>query len=658
MKYFAGQPHPLGSRICRHDGLEGVNFAVFSQHARRMELCLFTAAGEKRYSMQRSGNIWHCFISDIGAGMHYGYRANGVSNPRQGHYFNPQKLLLDPYAKQISYAPDFSSADKLAIFRIDTWHDSAAVAPKAIVSAESAFDWQGISRPAIPWAETIIYEAHVKGLTQQHPDIPRDIAGTYAALAHPALIAHLQRLGISALELLPISFAADEPHLQAIGLRNYWGYNVLGHQTLNPRYAATEHPIEELQTAIRSLHAANIEVILDVVFNHSAEGDQRGATLSWRGLDNANYYWLTPAGEYENWSGCGNSFNANQGDCLTWIIDSLRYWADTFQIDGFRFDLGSILGRNPAFSPQAAFFAAIAADPVLSQLKMIAEPWDIGLGGYCLGQFPPPFAEWNGSYRDTMRSFFLRQSGYLAEFAEHFAGSQAKFGHNRRPLSASINFITAHDGFTLRDLLSYEQRHNHANGEDNRDGHQHNLSCHHGIEGETKDRDILAARAKSSRNLLATLLLSGGTPMLLAGDEFGNSQQGNNNAYCQDNPIAWLDWTRADQSLIDSTAALIALRKEIPLLRHGEDWSSANIQWLNSAGVPMQHQDWYDNDNPALAILMHRRWLVLINPQPQAQRFVLPQGQWQLVFAGSDISDFTYTQSVELTPMEVRVLRQ
>lgn len=640
---LSGRPFPLGSQLCEQQGQAGVNFAIFSRKATAINLCLFPTgepSSEIRLPMQRSGDIWHLFVPSLAAGCQYGFRVFGETNVATGDLFNPQKLLLDPYAKQIVGSVDLSSEVACRHF---LWHDAqdnAEQAPKSVV-IDSKFSWENDRLLHTPWAETVIYEAHVKGFSQQNPAVPAPIAGTFAGMAHPASIAHLKRLGITAVELLPISHHLDEPHLQKMGLRNYWGYNVMGHFAVDPALAFDkQNPLNEFKQLVKTLHQANIEVILDVVFNHTAEAGEEGPLLSWRGIDNSAYYWLTPQGDYENWSGCGNALNINgEMSVLRWVIDCLTYWVQECHIDGFRFDLGALLGRSPTFSERAHFFAAIASNAVLADVKLIAEPWDIGTAGYQLGHFPPPFAEWNDRYRDSVRQFFLADptachttSGQLGDFARRLAGSDDLFAHNRQP-HHSINYLTAHDGFTLQDLVSYQTKHNYANGEGNRDGHEPNWSCNHGVEGETQNPMILAKRRAARQAMLATLLLSAGTPMLLAGDELGNSQQGNNNGYCQDNPITWLDWANADEALINYVAKLIALRKQIPILQRNQWWQARSVQWLTPQNQPMQPADWHDIQRRSLMVLLEERWLLIIHAAKplstaQTQDFLLPLGQW------------------------------
>lgn len=629
MQYLIGRAYPLGSQLMQFHVEQGVNFALFSRKATAVELCLFDDNGsETRLPMHKSEDVWHLFVVGLTAGAQYGYRVYGEVDEARGDLFNPQKLLVDPYAKKIVGTPDLSSDEKRAWFFWNDERDNAHLAPKSVV-VDTAFDWQNVEKPHTPWAETVIYEMQVKGFSQLNPKLPPEIAGTFAGLAHSESINYLKKLGITAVELLPVSYHIDEPHLQKIGLSNYWGYNVLGHFAVDPTLAADkQNPLNEFKLMVKTLHKNGIEVILDVVFNHTAEAGKDGVMLSQRGIDNSAYYWLNEQGDYHNWSGCGNSLDLNSdNNVLRWVIDCLRYWVEECQVDGFRFDLGASLGRTPSFQQKAAFFTAIASHSSLANVKLIAEPWDIGLGGYQLGGFPKPFAEWNDRYRDQMRQFFLTTSGQLSDLVCKFAGSDTTFAHNRLPHS-SINFITAHDGFTLKDLVSYNEKHNEANGEQNRDGHAHNLSNNHGVEGETDDPAVLAKRAAAQRALLAVLMLSAGTPMLLAGDELGNSQQGNNNGYCQDNPITWIDWANADHALSDYTAELIALRKQIPCLTQDQWWHSDTVQWRKADGSPLAQHDWHDERLRALQIQLNDDWLILINSDHNPHPFLLPDGQW------------------------------
>ena len=576
-KLTAGRPYPLGAS---NDGL-GVNFAVFSANATRMQLCLFDTAGRKE--LQRldfpecTDEIWHGYLPGARPGLVYGLRAYGPYEPEAGHRFNPHKLLLDPYARQMKGALRWNDAlfgyrmnHPRADLALDR-RDSAAAMPKAVV-VDEAFNWGNSSRPDTPWENTVIYEMHVRGASMLREDLEAPLRGTAEALSDPWFIEHLQRIGVTAVELMPTHAFLQDRFLVERGLSNYWGYSTLSFFAPEPRYAPGGG--DDLRRAIRRLHAAGLEVILDVVYNHTCEGNELGPTLSWRGLDNASYYRLIPGEEryFINDTGCGNTVNLSHPRVLQMVMDSLRHWAQSYQVDGFRFDLGTTLGREgTGFDPGSGFFDAILQDPTLSRLKLISEPWDIGPDGYQLGCHPPGFAEWNDRYRDGVRRFWRGDDGMRGELAGRLAGSADLFDKRHRRPWASINFVASHDGYTLHDITAYEQRHNEANGEENRDGHGENYSRNWGVEGPTEDDAILDLRARVQRSLLATLFFSSGTPMLLAGDEFGNSQGGNNNAYCQDSPISWLHWKQAEspagQALTEVTAAVARLRREHPSLR-------------------------------------------------------------------------------------------
>ncbi|MGK4445618.1 glycogen debranching protein GlgX [Yersinia enterocolitica] len=627
-----GFPTPMGAHF---DG-SGINFALFSAHAEQVELCLFDDDNQElRIPLPtRTGDIWHGYLPGGKPGQRYGYRVSGPFDPQRGHRFNPHKLLIDPCAHALDHKVGDDPSLEGGVNQPDE-RDSVAAMPKCIVVHE-AYNWQGDKSPTIPWGNTVIYEAHVRGLTQLHLDIPADLRGTYAGLAHPAMIGYLKKLGITTLELLPVQFHVDEPRLQRMGLGNYWGYNVLAPYAVDPDYASGRDgisPLKEFRDAVKALHKAGIEVILDVVFNHTAELDVFGPTLCQRGIDNASYYWLTEEGEYDNMTGCGNALRLSHPYVMQWVIDCLRYWVDSCHVDGFRFDLGTVLGRTPEFDQHAPFFAALAADERLSACKMIAEPWDIGWGGYQLGQFPTGFSEWNDQYRDAMRRFWLRDDLPLGLFAQHFAGSSALFEQRARLPSASINQITAHDGFTLQDLLCFNQKHNEINGEENRDGSDNNHSNNFGREGLVADDAIWQRRKSCQRALLTTLLLSQGTPMLLAGDEHGHSQQGNNNAYCQNNILTWLDWGSADKTLTAFTAELIRLRQQIPALIQDTWWQEGdgNVQWLDNQGQALSDTAWEHGSQKQLQILLSQRWLVVINATDQACDMHLPVGEWVTV---------------------------
>ncbi|MBM7343158.1 glycogen debranching protein GlgX [Pantoea coffeiphila] len=631
----SGKPQPLGAS---YDG-KGVNFTLFSQHAERVELCLFDEKGrEKRIDLPaRSGDIWHGYLPAIHPGQRYGYRVHGPWAPAQGKRFNPAKLLVDPCAHQVEGEVCDDPRFQCGEAEPDA-ADNASIAPKCVVLADD-FDWEDDAAPRVPWGSTVIYEAHVRGLTCQHPDLPPEIRGTYAALGHPVMIRYFQQLGITSLELLPVACFASEPRLLRMGLTNYWGYNPLACYALDTRYAASDNARQEFQQAVKALHQAGIEVILDVVFNHTAELEETGPMLSMRGIDNQSYYWLTEQGEYQNWTGCGNTQNLSHPQVMAWALDCLRYWVQVCHVDGFRFDLATVLGRTPDYRRDAPLFQAIAADPLLSKCKLIAEPWDIGPGGYQVGDFPWPFAEWNDHFRDAARRYWLHSDLSNGEFARRFAASSDVFQRDGRPPSSSINLITAHDGFTLRDVVSFNQKHNEANGEDNRDGSSSNFSHNHGVEGLHAPLLVTEHRRRSVHALLTTLLLAQGTPMLLAGDEHGHSQHGNNNAYCQDNPLTWLDWLHCDSGLFSFTAALIHLRRRIPALQSDRWWQEGdgNVEWLNQQGKPLSASEWQQGAH-RLQIRLSQHWLIVLNATEEVCDLILPQGNWHAIppFAGDD----------------------
>ena len=600
-----GLPYPMGPSL----RADGVNFAVFSAHATSVFLCLFDPSGrvETRIPFAaRTGDIWHMHVAGLAAGQLYGLRADGPHQPENGHRFNVHKLLIDPYTRGLAGRMRWS--DTLYGYRAGAAkadlgfdsRDSAFAMPKSVV-LDTRFDWQGVTPPRRPMSDTVIYEAHVKALTHLHPEIPPSLRGTYAGMAHPATIAHLQRLGITAIELMPIQAFIDDRFLVDKGLTNHWGYNTIGFFAPEARYAATNRPLAEVQTMVREMHRAGIEVILDVVYNHSAESDQMGPTLAFRGLDNASYYRLAGGGRYyANDTGTGNAFDLTHPAVLRMVMDSLRFWVQQVHIDGFRFDLASVLGREAhGFDPRGGFFDALAQDPVLAGVKLIAEPWDIGPGGYQLGAYPAPFAEWNDRARDTIRRFWRGDAGMVPDLSRRLLGSADKFHHSARAPQASVNFVTSHDGFTLADLVSFSVKHNLANGEGGRDGHDDNHSDNMGHEGPS---DALApARDLRKRNLLATMMLAQGVPMVLAGDEMGHSQGGNNNAYAQDNETTWLGW-RADD-LADFIARLTALRRDHPVLRqklflHGRTRADglADVIWHLASGAAPQPSDWHSAD--------------------------------------------------------------
>ena len=609
MTIWPGTAYPLGAT---YDGA-GTNFALFSGLAEAVELCLYDAAGvETRFELpEMDAQVWHGYLPGVSPGQRYGYRVHGPWDPARGLRCNPAKLLLDPYAKAIEGQLDWDPA--LFGQRLDdpdarSDSDSAAHMLKSVV-INPYFDWNSDRHPRTPYNESLIYEAHVRGLTTTHPDVPAELRGTYAGVSHPAMIEHFRSLGVTAVELMPVHQFVQDHGLVERGLSNYWGYNTIGYLAPHNAYAAsgsTGAQVQEFKALVRDLHRAGIEVILDVVYNHTAEGDHRGPTLSLRGIDNPSYYRLDERDprRYTDYTGTGNSLNVRSPHTLQLIMDSLRYWVLEMHVDGFRFDLAATLARElHDVDRLSAFFDLVQQDPVVSQVKLIAEPWDVGEGGYQVGNFPPLWSEWNGRYRDTVRDFWRGQPATMAEFASRLTGSSDLYGfHGRRPF-ASINFVTAHDGFTLTDLVSYDDKHNEANGEGNRDGESHNRSWNCGVEGPTDDIEIAALREQQKRNFLATLFLSQGVPMLLHGDELGRSQAGNNNAYCQDNPISWIDWSAAREnwSLLRFTATVSALRRSHPVFRRRRFFQGApvrrtgdvcDIAWFTPGGEEMSGQDW------------------------------------------------------------------
>ena len=633
--YNNGKPSPMGYSQTLENGLKISNFALFSSAADAVELCLFRDGKESCFAMSRTDNIWHVAIEGVELNDEYAFRITGKNDRTLA---NPQKLMLDPYAKAVTHKPDLSSLEARSIFLLNDERDNAAVAPKGRI-VDEYFDWSGDCKPSIPWAQTIVYELNVKGFSQLNSRIPENIRGTYAALAHPENIVYFKSLGITSLELLPVNFFIDEPHLQEKGLRNYWGYNPLAMFVLEPSYAADQkQPLNEFKSMVKALHQAGIEVILDVVFNHTAESEKTFPTFCQRGIDDKTYYWQNEHGDYLNWTGCGNMLNLANDVTRKWVLDCLRYWVIECHVDGFRFDLATVLGREkPDFNPNAKLFAEMEQDEVLQKVKLIAEPWDIGHYGYQVGCFPAYFSQWNDRFRDDMCRFWLWQSGEVGAFAERFAGSSDIFKREGRLPHGSLNFITAHDGFTLRDLVSYNHKHNEANGEENRDGRNENYSYNHGIEGSQLDladewqRAVEKRRVLSEKGLLGSLLLANGVPMLLAGDEFGNSQYGNNNAYCQDNEITWLKWDDFNQTLFDFIKQTIALRKKIQSLQQGAWWSDENVEWLNTGGNPMTLDDWHNRESKALQVMLDGKYLFLINAKTEPQSFYLPKGKWKKI---------------------------
>jgi isoamylase len=641
-----GRPLPVGVTL----DAEGANFSIISASAESVTLCLLDEAGtETAHPLtERDFGVWHGWLPGVRAGQRYGYRVDGPHDPGRGLRFDPGVVLVDPSARAIIGADG---------------------TPQVGVVVDESFDWGADAGPGTRLADSVVYEVHVKGFTQQHPGVPADLRGTYAGLAHPAAVQHLVDLGVTAVELLPVHHHVSEPFLPARGLTNYWGYNTLGFFAPHAGYSARARTgevggqVREFKEMVAALHAAGLEVILDVVFNHTCEAGPDGPTLSFRGIDNPNYYRLQPddPSAYVDTTGCGNSMNTDSVIVLRLIMDALRYWVEQMHVDGFRFDLAATLGREDGrFSRSSSFFDIIAQDPVLSAVKLIAEPWDVGQGdSYDVGRFPAMWSEWNGGYRDTVRDFWRGTEGLLPAYATRVTGSSDLYGGWLRRPTASINFVTAHDGFTLRDLVSYDVKHNGANGEDNRDGTNDNYSWNRGAEGPTQDPDVLSARAQAQRTMLTALLTSFGVPMLLGGDEIGRTQQGNNNAYCQDGPISWLDWSAADAGLLDFARRLVRLRREHPVLRRRRFLSgaeSSEVGWLTPSGAAMTDQDWGDAEARAVAILLDGQddpdhsadgsplvdddLLLLVNAWWEPIAFTLPaaadDGAWSVVVDSAD----------------------
>ena len=617
----------MGYSIFTENGVKVTNFALFSAVASGVELCLFDVDKETRFPMVRTKNVWHLAVAGVEVGTEYGFRIHG-------EHANPNKLMLDPYAKAVNGKPDLTTEESRSWFLMNDHRDNAHIAPRAVIISED-FDWENDTASNTPWAETIVYELHVKGFSQLNDKIPAEFRGTYAGLSHPINLAYLKELGVTTVELLPVNFHINEPHLQARGLQNYWGYNPLAMFAVEPKYAATNNPLAEFKAMVKAFHNAGIEVILDVVFNHSAESEQTYPTFCQRGIDDQTYYWRNDQGRYINWTGCGNMLNLSSDVGRKWVVDCLRYWAEHCHVDGFRFDLASVLGRDtPDFNAQAQLFTDIKNEPSLQNIKLIAEPWDIGHYGYQVGNFPSYFAEWNDRFRDDLCRFWLWKSGEIGAFAERFAGSSDLFKKNDRLPHATLNFITAHDGFVMQDLVSYNQKHNEANGEENRDGRNENYSYNHGVEGSTEclsepqKSAVENNRTFAQSGLLMSLLLANGTPMLLAGDEFGNTQYGNNNAYCQDNEITWLKWANFNKELFELTKQTIAARKQIGSLNRNQWWSGDNVQWLNIHGNQMTVDDWQNQQTKALQVVLDKHCLLLINAKAEGQVFHLPYGKW------------------------------
>lgn len=655
---WIGEPYPLGATW---DG-EGVNFALFAEHAERVELCLFDASGRserQRIKMvEQTNQVWHCYLPEARPGLLYGYRVHGPYQPEQGLRFNPNKLLIDPYAKALTGDLRWSDAhfgyrvgQKKADLGFDT-RDNAAGIPKSRV-IDPAFTWGDDRPPRVPWDDTVIYELHVRGFTMNHPDVPPRLRGTFAGLATAPVIEHLKHLGVTAVELMPVHAFIDDRYLVEKGLRNYWGYNSIAYFAPEQRYLSSGN-IGEFKTMVKTLHSAGIEVFLDVVYNHTAEGNELGPTLSLRGIDNSAYYRLMPddARHYMDFTGCGNTLNMQHPRVLQLITDSLRYWVEEMHVDGFRFDLAPALARELyEVDKLGTFFDTIQQDPVLSRVKLIAEPWDLGEGGYQVGNFPPGWAEWNDRYRDAMRALWKGDGGLIGEFACRLTGSSDLYQRSGRRPHASINFICAHDGFCLQDLVSYNEKHNEANREDNRDGTDNNLSYNYGVEGPTDDPEINAIRQQQKRNFLATLFLSQGVPMLLAGDEMGRTQLGNNNAYCQDNDVSWQNWELSpeDRELLEFVRGLIALRQQHAVFSrrnffHGRDirgGTAKDIFWMTPDGQEMTDDEWNTAFARCLGVyfagdalderdrrgrpLVDDNFLLLVNAYHEQLSFTLPR---------------------------------
>ena len=671
MEVWPGQPYPLGATF---DGT-GTNFALFSEGAEKVELCLFDELGtETRIDVAAQDSyVWHCYLPTVQPGQRYGYRVHGPWNPAEGQRFNSAKLLLDPYAKAVSGQIDWDQALFSYDFGDEDSFNDEDSAPHMMMGVviNPFFNWEGDRTPRTPYHKSVIYEAHVKGLTQQHPEVPEDQRGTYAGVAHPAVIAHLKKLGVTAIELMPVHQFVQDSTLLDQGLRNYWGYNTIGFFAPHNEYHSTNDlggQVQEFKAMVRALHQADIEVILDVVYNHTAEGNHMGPTLSMKGIDNQAYYRTVEGDQkfYMDYTGTGNTLNVRHPHSLQLIMDSLRYWVTEMHVDGFRFDLASALAREfYDVDKLATFFELVQQDPVVSQVKLIAEPWDVGPGGYQVGNFPPQWTEWNGKYRDTVRDFWRGEPATLGEFASRITGSADLYEHSGRRPFASINFVTAHDGFTLRDLVSYNEKHNEANGEGNNDGESHNRSWNCGVEGPTDDPDVLALRSRQQRNYLATLLLSQGTPMVLHGDELGRTQDGNNNTYCQDNELSWINWDTMDGPLTEFVAAVTHLRHDHPSFRRSEFFDGRpvemdaddtgrpmpDIAWLTTDGAPLKPADWDEplsrsfgmwlNGNGIAGVDMRGRpitdvnFIVYFNSNPEPVKVKLPPvrygRQWEEV---------------------------
>ncbi|HEX2239533.1 MAG TPA: glycogen debranching protein GlgX [Actinomycetota bacterium] len=703
MESWPGRPFPLGATW---EG-EGTNFALYSENARAIDLCLFDDSGaETRLPLSEvTAFVWHAFVPGVGPGQRYGYRVDGPYEPNSGDRFNPKKLLVDPYAKAIE--GDVRWDDAVFAYELgaeaddlqSSSADNAALVPKSIV-VDGSFYWEGDRPLQTPWHRTVIYETHVRGFSMTNPAVPAELRGTYAGLAHSASIEHLQLLGVTAVELLPVHHFLHPKHLVDRGLRNYWGYDTLGYFAPYSGYSssgAAGDQVTEFKRMVKALHDSGIEVILDVVYNHTCEGNHLGPTLSFRGIDNATYYRLVDESRrhYMDFSGTGNALNVRHPQVLKLIMDSLRYWATEMHVDGFRFDLAAALARELyEVDRLSAFFDIIHQDPVLSELKLIAEPWDVGEGGYQVGNFPPLWSEWNGKYRDTIRDYWRGQEAGVAELAFRITGSADLYASNGRQPHASINFVTAHDGFTLNDLVTYNDKHNEANGENNSDGESHNRSWNLGVEGETDDPQTNTLRERQRRNFLATLALSQGVPMILGGDEIGRTQRGNNNAYCQDNEISWYDWSTRDENLalLGFARRLMDLRRRHPVFAR-RNWFQGrelhgsgitDIAWFNPDGVEMSEEQWRDGFVKSLGVFLNGAeipipdpkgprveddsFLLLFNAHIEPITFTLPQGAWGMEWANViDTADplrdegavvYKAGEEVEVTELSMMVLRR
>jgi isoamylase len=650
---YPGEAFPLGATW---DG-EGVNFALYAENATGVDLCLFDSASENATQTvirvrERFNHVWHVYIPGIRPGQLYGYRVYGPYEPQNGHRFNPNKLLIDPYAKAISGTIQWHDA----LFGYEVGHpdadlsfsesDSAPYVPKSVVIDQN-FDWEGDKSPKIPYHHSVIYETHVRGFTKLHPGIPEEIRGSYSAISHPETIKYLKSLGVTAVELMPVHHFITDRYLKDKGLTNYWGYNSIGYFAPDVRLSSVDgtsgHQVQEFKKMVKELHKAGIEVIIDVVYNHTGEGNHMGPTISFRGIDNASYYRLTEDKRYYmDYTGTGNTLNAMMPNVLRLIMDSLRYWILEMHVDGFRFDLASTLARElHEVDRLGAFFDIVHQDPVISQVKLIAEPWDVGEGGYQVGKFPPGWGEWNGKYRDCIRDYWRGADSMLAEFAFRFTGSPDLYKEDYRRPTASINFVTAHDGFTLHDLVSYNEKHNEDNGEDNNDGESHNRSWNCGAEGLTDDEHINQLRKRQQRNFLTTLFVSQGVPMLLAGDEFGRTQNGNNNAYCQDSDISWFQWDKADQQLLEFTRKLIEMRRDHPVFCRRRWFKGVpikgvgveDIAWFLPEGMEMSEENWTQDYAKSLGVYLNGRGIRSVGPKGEP----IVDDSFYLIFNASEL---------------------